>query len=65
MGGLFIKNLLDIEPKLKQLMDRELPMKLSDDDKNVIANSKICSYCRKEILGGGVRDHGNVNNIMI
>ena len=60
VGDLFIQNLLDIEPKLTKLMNRELPMKLTDEDRAEISNSKVCSHCGGEILDSAVRDHGNV-----
>ena len=60
VGELFIQNLLDIEPKLTQLMNRNLPMKLTAKDRAEISNSKVCSHCGGEILDSAVRDHGNV-----
>ena len=58
VGRLFVQNLLNIEQKLVDLMNRELPINLTDEDREIIANATHCSYCGNEIKGKGVKDHG-------
>lgn len=62
-GKHFVDSILDMEDTLMKILQRNIPIIITDEQENEFQNANNCIFCDKELKTDRVRDHDHITGL--